>query len=229
MRPIRLSRRPGQERKDRLSLGCQWFASNFTINPDGTDLFQVTNLPPASNNFAWFYDYSPDGKQFVLGHDMTGTLELYVINADGTDLHQITHDAGGVPHWSPDGSRIVYATIGDFDLNVIVTIRADGTEKRVISSPVWDSIQAEYTPDGRHIIFSTTTGGFVSALWIMDTEGKHQGWYRTRPLRLAHVISPRTESRSSSTIIRTRPSHTKASSKPTLMAVEQSGSRQGRI
>jgi TolB protein len=151
----------------------------YTIKPDGTDLFQVTDLPPANDNFAWFYDYSPDGKQFVFGHDMSGRIELYVINADGTGLRQVTHDGGAVPHWSPDGSHIVYTTsifypIFNDSVGVIATIRADGTERKLISSPVWSSLQGEYTPDGKHIVFSTTTGGLVSALWIMDTDGKHQ-------------------------------------------------------
>jgi len=127
--------------------------------------------PPANNGFAWFYDYSPDGKQFVFGHDMSSTLELYVINADGSGLHQVSHDGGAVPHWSPDGSHIVYDTIGELGLVVIATVRADGTEKNVVSSPVWESLQAEYAPDGKHIVFSTQTGGLVSALWTMDTDG----------------------------------------------------------
>ena len=60
--------------------------------------------------------------------------------------------------------------MGELGLGVIATIRADGTEKNVVSSPVWESLQAEYAPDGKHIVFSTQTGGLVSALWTMDTE-----------------------------------------------------------
>src|SRR5580692_4529609 len=83
----------------------------YTVNPDGTDLFQVTDLPAASDFFALAPDISPDGKQIVFPHDMTGALELYVINADGIGLTQITHDGTlhAVPHWSPDGTHIVFA------------------------------------------------------------------------------------------------------------------------
>jgi len=80
------------------------------MNPDGSDLFQVTNLPPTTNS-SWFQDYSPDGKQIVFSHDMTGSLELYVINADGTGLRQLTKIDGTdklFPRWSPKGLRIVF-------------------------------------------------------------------------------------------------------------------------
>src|SRR5207248_7850818 len=103
----------------------------FTINPDGTGLFQVTNMPPTEDPFALNPDFSPDGKRIVFPHDMTGALELYVINADGTALTQITHDGRfhGLPRWSPDGTHIAVATSGgELGLGVIVTIRADGTE-----------------------------------------------------------------------------------------------------
>ena len=33
---------------------------------------------------------------------------------------------------------------------------------------------AEYTADGKHIVFVSQLDGLVAALWIMDTEGKHK-------------------------------------------------------
>ena len=148
----------------------------YTVNPDGTDLFQVTNLPATSNVFALWPDFSPDGKRIVFPHDMTGALELYVVNPDGTDLTQITHDSRDhlEPRWSPDGTHIVFGTAREIRLKRDrATIRADGTDFRMLTTPVWDSLGVEYTADGRHIIFSTQLDGYVAALWIMDTDGKH--------------------------------------------------------
>ena len=146
----------------------------YTINPDGTDLFQVTDLPQSNEqDFSYFPDFSPDGKRIVFSHDMTGALELYVINADGTGLIQITHDgtSHAVPHWSPDGTHIVFGT--DTGAGVIATVAADGSDRKELTSPYWNSLGAEYTQDGRHIVFSSQLDGLVAALWIMDTEGKH--------------------------------------------------------
>ena len=153
----------------------------YTVNPDGSDLFQVTNLPPAKDGLAWFPDFSPDGRQIAFGHDMTGTLELYVINTDGSGLTQITHGGGLVPRWSPDGTHLVFSKFvvisplfPDVGAGVIATIKADGTDEKLLSSRVWDSLDGEYTQDGKHIVFETTTDGYVAALWIMNTDGSHQ-------------------------------------------------------
>lgn len=169
------------------------FASNgngstqiYTANPDGTDLFQVTNLPAADNPLAWALDYSPDGRRIVFSHDMTGALELYVVNVDGTGLLQITHDneEDAWPRWSPDGEHIVFGRLTDlssdvpgFGVHVITTIRADGINQELLSSRVWDSYEPEYTTDGKHIVFGSNFGGYVSTVWIMDAHGK-------RPKRL---------------------------------------------
>jgi Tol biopolymer transport system component len=151
----------------------------YTVNPDGTDLFQVTNLPPASDPFALAPDFSPDGKRIVFPYATTGApgaLGLYVVNADGSDLTQITHDGRGygLPRWSPDGSHILVATAGKHNTLVIATMRSDGTDLKLLTTPFWDSLGASYTPDGKHIVFSSQQGGLISALWIMDIDGKHQ-------------------------------------------------------
>jgi Tol biopolymer transport system component len=148
----------------------------YTINPDGTDLFQVTDLPPSSDFFAYAPDFAPDGERIVFPHDMTGALELYVINSDGSGLTQITHDGTGhaLPRWSHDGSHILFTTtIKSGRAAVIATVAADGSDRKELTSPYWDSVGAEYTQDDRHILFSSQLDGLVAALWIMDIHGKH--------------------------------------------------------
>ncbi len=163
------------------------FVGNFTgtwqvhtINPDGTDLFQVTNLP-ATELFpaGWFPNYSPDGQRIAFSHDMTGAVELYVINVDGTGLTQITHDNAEnlFPQWSPDGTHILFSAqyIGDpFDYHRLATIRPDGSDRRIITNSLFDDIFPEYTIDARQIVFSSSRGNLISALWTMNSDGSHK-------------------------------------------------------
>src|SRR6516164_6393556 len=122
----------------------------YTINPDGSGLFQVTSLPTTSNS-TWFPDYSPDGKQIVFCHDMTGSLELYVINGDGTGLKQITKIDGTdklFARWSPDGRRLVFLRVEGI-LEAISLMPSDGSgEIRDLTRDPWDVYQPTFTPDG---------------------------------------------------------------------------------
>jgi len=149
----------------------------YTINPDGSDLFQVSNLPPTEFP-NWFPDFSPDGRRIVFCHDMTGAIELYVINVDGTGVAQLTSDntENLFPRWSSDGTHIVFSTLfnGDFGYHHLATINADGSDRKVITDILFDDYQAEYTADGKHIIFGSTAGNLISALWMMNTEGRHK-------------------------------------------------------
>jgi Tol biopolymer transport system component len=77
---------------------------------------------------------------------MSGSLELYVINVDGTGLTQITHDGTGhgLPRWSLDGTHIVFTTVSQVGLTlVIATIAADGSDRKELTSPYWDSLGPE--------------------------------------------------------------------------------------
>jgi Tol biopolymer transport system component len=157
----------------------------YTMNPDGSDVFQVTNLVPSDNPF-WFPDYSPDGQRIVFCHDMTGALELYLINVDGTGLTQLTNDGAEnlFPRWSPDGRHIVFSQLfsPDFGYHHLVTMKADGTDRRQLTNRLWDDYQPEYTTNGKHIIFASNVGGLVSALWIVDTNGSNKRRLTAAPL-----------------------------------------------
>jgi Tol biopolymer transport system component len=96
----------------------------FTMNPDGTELKQLTfntvdNFSPT---------LSPDGKQIaykslgVQSSNPEGDDEVYLMNAlDGLDQRNLTNTAGGIdnsnPDFSPDGQKIVYDSDGNQSSN----------------------------------------------------------------------------------------------------------------
>ena len=155
----------------------------YVINPDGTQMVQITNLPPPGlppSNGGLLPNISPDGQRIIFTYgtvDSNGVLhtDLYVINTDSTGLTRLTNDGfsafGG---WSPDGTRIIFAHLAPNGNNVITTMRADGKGTLLsLSSDLWDSIGG-YTPDARHIVFYSQSGGLVAAVWIMDAHGANK-------------------------------------------------------
>jgi Tol biopolymer transport system component len=157
----------------------------FTMNPDGTNKVQITNLP--ANNFdSLLPSISPDGQRVIFcfgtfDANGNGLSDLYIINIDGTGLVQLTNDGlSCFPHWSPDGTGIIFAHLAlninntGISNNVVSTMHANGTGTTLsLTSNLWDSI-GFFTPDERHVVFYSQTGGLISAVWIMDAHGANK-------------------------------------------------------
>ena len=154
----------------------------YTINPNGSDLSQITTMAATSLE-SWVPNYSPDGKRILFTYGQLNSngvcqCDLYVMNADGKGSPQnLTNDGlSQWGHWSPDGTRIVFAwTIPETGEWVITTMSSDGTGKKTkLTNPLWLSVGNGYTPDGTQIVFDSQQGGFVSAVWTMTSEGHQQ-------------------------------------------------------
>ena len=97
----------------------------WVMNPDGTDLVQLTNHEHDDLDPIW----SPDGTKIAFLWGCEGvmlavpTLEVLVMNPDGTGLIQLTNDSWvHYPAWSPDGSRLAFMCGRE-----ICLIHSDGT------------------------------------------------------------------------------------------------------
>jgi Tol biopolymer transport system component len=119
-------------------------------------------------------DYSPDGKHLVFyrtarpepNWDLDG--ELWTIDADGTDANRIyTHGTMPSPYarWSPDGTKILFATARDQPTGELWTVDADGSNlTRLFEDNAGRFASGgEWSPDGAKIMFSLNP---VANYWI---------------------------------------------------------------
>ena len=163
----------------------------YTVNTDGSDLRRLTNFGVYTAEGV----LSPDGRRIVFTSLKDGDLDIYTMNVDGTDVRRLTNIAGydGGPWWSPDGRQIVYrayhptdpAELKDYqDLLAQRIVRpskmelwvmnADGSGQRQITQLGGANFGPSWTPDGKHIIFSsnyTSPHGGNFDLYVIGLDG----------------------------------------------------------
>lgn len=148
----------------------------YVINSDGSNLTRLTNNPGENTAPTW----SADGSQIafrsnLLAPNDPAQIFMYVMGADGSDPHRLTQSSGFDPHWSPDGSQIVFVTSSN-NLASLSIMHADGTQARVIkTNPVADIESPAWSPDGTLIAFlSQKTLNDPIEVDLIGADGKNQ-------------------------------------------------------
>jgi hypothetical protein len=135
--------------------------------------------------FGWGIRWSPDGAHIVVQTYGSGAAmnKLLLMNADGSDVRQLAEDLDvqtsywkpGLS-WSPDGSRMAYATFSRGREQMQIWTRSpDGSAPSLLfesaPAPFEEGGNPVWSPDGAQIAFeSTTTDG--EAVWlVMNADG----------------------------------------------------------
>jgi dipeptidyl aminopeptidase/acylaminoacyl peptidase len=132
----------------------------YTINTDGTGKAAF----PIVRSFSWSVDptWSPTGEK--IAHVNGGTVcdesgsycnaQIYTIQPDGSGWSRITDDIASdlAPSWSPDGSKLAFASYRDA-ISEIYTINTDGTGLTRLTDNSVGDFDPAWSPDGRKIAF----------------------------------------------------------------------------
>ncbi len=103
-----------------------------------------------------FPRFSPDGRRLALGIDDGRQTDIWVYEWERDILTRVTSDPGSdvAPVWTPDGTRLVFASTRGNNVSNLYWQRADGTgeAQRLTDSPIAQLPDA-FHPDGRHLVF----------------------------------------------------------------------------
>jgi len=122
--------------------------------------------------------WSPDGTKLLFLSDrarpgypswMHREGGLFVINADGTGLKCVVPDPVNGPAWSPDGTKIAYATVGAFDTLTMWIVSVDGERLQELPFPKHTHYTAPFwVDDDRLFVRRVVTGVEQADVVLVD-------------------------------------------------------------
>ena len=152
-------------------IGCGW--EIFVINPDGSDLTQLTYNTAQDGHPL----ISADGTKIAFKSNVDGDFEIFVVNPDGSDLTQLTYNTvyDGSPTISADGSTIAFHSSG-----YIFVVNSDGTGLAQVTDLY--AAAPSISADGTKIAFQSIVDGdfeiFVvsyNEIPVADANGPYTG------------------------------------------------------
>jgi TolB protein len=126
----------------RLIYTCGWDVCS--MNPDGTDIVNLTNH--SAEDWTMGHFVSPDGAKIAFNSNRDdGLCDIFVMNADGTDPVNLTNSGSceETAAWSPDGAKILF-TLGSH----VYYMNADGSGRVNVTRDVGGN--GELYPDWSH-------------------------------------------------------------------------------
>ncbi|MBI9043933.1 MAG: serine/threonine-protein kinase [Anaerolineaceae bacterium] len=154
----------------------------YSINIDGSDLFQITNEVDGACQPNW----SPDGLALVYTSpcplsniakpgpvsELFNNASIFMVSHDGNNRDIVAPYPGGGdfdPSWSPDGKQIAFSSYrsnrSTTDLDLFLYTIEDGSVKALTADlskdrrPIW-------SPDGKYLAFERRRN--EDLIWVMD-------------------------------------------------------------
>jgi Tol biopolymer transport system component len=162
------------------------------MNADGSERRTIMAAQPSASAEdchagSFVGGWAPDGKRFVYYTAVLKAGEgnrfwLCAIDVDSSEVEVLVDEDGELhaePHWSPDGSKVVYreedgdcATTGTTTCNYeVYLLDLDSGERTNLTNDPALDIEPTWSADGEWIVFGSNRGGGNFNLYVMRPDG----------------------------------------------------------
>ena len=167
---------------DRTAPGPQVYEI-YTIDRDGTNLVQITSDPnpsddvqPSNQDPDWSVSNRIAFTSTRANTSRQNGRDIYTMEADGSGLVRLTSTPSfesKEPTWSPDGTRIAFASNAQGEMDIFV-MNADGTGQVNLTQSFGADQSPTWSPDGSEIAFASYRSNSWE-IYVMDaTDGSNQ-------------------------------------------------------
>lgn len=140
----------------------------YKLDTNTKALQRLTFHPAGDLSPAW----SPTGREIAFTSDRGGGPQIYIMSADGSNVRRLTFegDYNAAPAWSPRGTWIAYVCRTPDRQFKLCLITPDGQKRVQITSGPGVDDSPSWSPDGRHLVFSSTSEG-KSHIYMINSDG----------------------------------------------------------
>jgi Periplasmic component of the Tol biopolymer transport system len=152
--------------------GAQIFGKIYTGTLDEGGAVQVAHLY-AADILARFGVKSLIGTRVVFASNRTGHKEIWTMNWDGTNQKPLTHfgTISAFPSVSPDGSKVAFTSWLRESPRIMVFSLVTNRELPFYNQRASMNCCLSFSPDGKHVIFSSTAAGGPAQLYTANPDG----------------------------------------------------------
>ena len=97
------------------------------------------------------------------------------MNADGSGVKALTENTSGdnlFPIWSPDGTKLLFNSSRDGDMDVYV-MNVDGSNPINLTNDPVDEEKPSWSPDGTQVLFTKPNQSGVADMYTINADGSN--------------------------------------------------------